>query len=283
MNTTKRLAVIVSGWHFPLHFFKAIAEQKIPEGWSVDLFCVAHRDPHHSAIEKKEYLAGLEWSYPEVLDRILYEKIATIEEIEALGWNYKLYPNTVGDFGNTNQWLEEHDYTQYDMLFISHDDNLILNDRFYLDHLTDKEDWMILTNSTGSALNWREFIKVRILGRAMNIRGSFEFLKPELFTLLGGKFDLSGVSLDRTGEVHADTSMKTLNNWNMVTEPFRRFLDEHKLAKKIKTLSNTYRVSDYCIEGERGFVSSIQKEDWSLVVRGLRRIQHVYAKKSKKR
>ncbi len=276
----KKLAVIVSGWHYPLHFYKAIAAQKIPDGWEVDLFCVSHRDPHYAAEEKQELLGKLGWSYAETLDRILYEKIATIEELRQLGWDYKLYPNTIGDFGNTNQWLEEHDYKQYDMLFISHDDNLILNDRFYIEQLTTDLDWMILTNSTGSALNWREFIKVKVLGRAMTVRGSFEFIKPKLFEMMGGKFDLTGTTLTREGEFHADTSMKTLNNWNMVTVPLRRFLDAHGLAKKIKTLSDTYRVSDYCIEGERGFISSIQPADRRLVLRGLRKLAKLHGNQS---
>src|SRR3989344_25516 len=141
-----KIAVVVSGWHFPLHFFKAIAEQQIPTGWSVDLFCVSHRDPKYSVEEKKNFFSTLGWSYAEVFDRILYDKIATVEDIEQLGWNYKLYPNTMGDFGNTNQWLEEHDYKKYDFLLASHDDNLILNDQLYVDLLSNEEDWLILSN-----------------------------------------------------------------------------------------------------------------------------------------
>lgn len=272
----KRLAVIISGWHFPYHFYKAMAEQKVPDGWTVDLFCVSHRDPKYSAQEKQEPLSRLAWGYTNTLDKILYEKIATVHDIESLGWNYELYPNTVGDFGNTNQWLEKHDYKQYDMLLISHDDNLILNDRLYTDVLADTEGWVIVTNSTGSALDLREFIKIKILGRAMTVRGSFEFIKPELFEMMGGSFDLSGVTLSREGEFFSPKSFKSINNWNMVTEPFRRFLDKHKLAKKIKTLSDTYRVSEYCIEGERGFISSIQEPDRALVERGLARIEKQY-------
>lgn len=272
----KKLAVIVSGWHFPLHFFKAIAGQKIPEGWTVDLFCVSHRDPQYAVVEKKEYLANLGWSYPEALDRVLYEKMATVEEMKALGWNYELFPNTIGDFGNTNQWLEKYDLKKYDMLLISHDDNLILNDRLYTDLLAGDLNWMILTNSTGSALDLREFVKVRILGRAMCVRGSFEFIKPELFEMMGGKFDISNVTLEREGEFFSPKSFKSINNWNMVTVHFRRFLDKHGLASKIKPLSDTYRVSEYCIEGERGFISSIQPADKRGFERGLKRIEKLY-------
>lgn len=272
----KRLAVIASGWHFPLHFFKAIAEQQIPAGWEVDLFCISHRDPRYSAEEKKEYLANLGWSYPETLDKVLYEKMATVQDIVALGWTYLLCPNTVGDFGNTNQWLEKYDYKQYDMMLISHDDNLILNDRLYVDMLTGHLDWMILTNSTGSALDLREFIKVKILGRAMCVRGSFEFIKTELFEMMGGKFDLTGVTLSREGKFFSPETFKTINNWNMVVVPMRKFLDQNNLARRIYTLSSHYRVSEYCIEGERGFVSSVQPSDKKSVERGLTHIQKIY-------
>jgi hypothetical protein len=274
----KKLAVLVSGWHFPLHFYKAIAEQQIPPGWSVDLFCISHRDPHYSLEEKKESVANLGSSYAESLDKVLYEKIATVEEIEALSWNYKLYPNTVGDFGNTNQWLEEHDYKQYDVLLASHDDNFILNDRLYVDLLAKDPSWLILTNSKGSLglSNWKEFVKVNILKRPINVRGSFEFFKKEIFDMLGGKFDLTGVTLSREGNFLSPKNFKSINNWNMVVAPLRKFLEEHHLASRVVPISNTYRVSDYCIEGERGFISSIRPEDKVEVLRGLRRIEKKY-------
>ncbi len=271
----KKLAVLVSGWHYPLHFYKAIAEQQIPAGWSVDLFCISHRDPRYSAEEKKEEIANLGSSFPEKLDNILYEKIATIEEMEVLGWNYKLYPNTVGDFGNVNQWLEEHNYKEYDVILASHDDNFILNDRLY-DLLVPDSEWLILTNAIGSLTSWREWVRYRILRRVINVRGSFEFYKKELFDMLGGKFDLTGVTLSREGNFFSPKKFKAINNWNMVVIPLRNFLDKHGLARRVVPLSQTYRVSDYCIEGERGFVSSIQPEDRKIVECGLRRIEKIY-------
>ena len=41
----KKLAVVASGWHFPLHFYKKIAEQEIPAGWEVDFFCISVINP----------------------------------------------------------------------------------------------------------------------------------------------------------------------------------------------------------------------------------------------
>ncbi len=275
-SQTKRLAVVASGWHFPLHFYETMSRQKLPDGWQVDLFCISHRDPKYSAEEKREYLGKLGWSYPETLDRILYERMATEEAITALGWTYDLAPNTVGDYGNVNQWLERYDYKEYDVLLMTHDDNLLLTDTIFTDLLQGELPWAILTNTDGSAENWREFVKVRILGRAINIRGSFEFIKTEIIGMLGGKFDMSGVTLSREGEFFSPKNFKSINNWNMTVVPFRRFLDKNGLARKITPLSRTYRVSDYCVEGERGFVSSIQPADRPIVMRGLARIGKLY-------
>jgi hypothetical protein len=274
-----KIAVVASAWHFPLHFFEMMAAQQLPKGWTVDLFCVSHRDPEHSAKEKEEYLATLGWDYKEVLDKILYREIATVADIERLGWKYMLRPNLIGDFGNTNQWLEEYDYKEYDFVLATHDDNLILSDQIYMDLLVPKSDWIILTNSTGSAENFREFLKVRILKRALNVRGSFEFMKTELIDMIGGKFDMSGVTLTREGETTSSRSLKLLNNWNMTTVPFRKFLDKNGLAPRIKALSKNYRVSDYCIEGERGMISSVQHVDKRSYYRGLAYIQKRYEKK----
>ena len=51
----KKFAVIVSGWHFPISFYKQINKQKIPDGWEVDYFCVSQRDPSIAKEEKQEH------------------------------------------------------------------------------------------------------------------------------------------------------------------------------------------------------------------------------------
>lgn len=269
-----KIAVVVSGWHFPLHFFKAVASQKLPVGWSADLFCISHRDPKYSQEEKKEYLARLGNGYRDQLDKILYKEFASVADIEALGWTYLLCPNTIGDMGNTNQWLEKYDYKKYDVLLISHDDNFILNDRLYTDLLTKKNDWLILTNSTGSPQGLRAWL--RFWDRPLNIRGSFEFFKTEVFTLIGGKFDMSDVTLNREGEVYADSSTETLKNWNNTVEPLQKFFKEKKLDARVHALSRTYRVSDYCIEGERGFISYTQAANTRNEDRGLAHVRSMY-------
>ncbi len=234
----KRLAIVVSGWWYPLHFYETISKQAIPEGWTVDMYCISHRDPKHSKPEVKEYLSKLGEGVREDLDRKLYAKVASKSEIKALGWKYVEEPNTVGDWGNTNQWLEKNDYTKYDAFLFSHDDNYVINPTFIYSVLA-SEDWDIVTNSTGMPPG--------------SIRGSMEFFKKSVLDLLGGKFDLSEVKLTREGETKTPKGREALYDWNSTVYPLTKTIIKHNL--KVQSLSPCYRVSMFCIEGERGFIS----------------------------
>lgn len=236
----KKIAIVVSGWHFPELFYKALATQQIPKGWIVELFVVAHRDPKNAKMPKfdKKTRRGR-------LDSLLYSKIITKKEIEALGWNYKEYPNTIGDWGNTNQWLEDNDYKKYDLFLFTHDDNLILRDDLLV-KMADmySQKWLIMTNSVGAPPG--------------SIRGSFEFFKKEMLTKLKGKFDMSGVTLNRTGKTDNPKDWKDLYDWNNTVTPLTDFLTKKKLWSQVIIMSPQYRVSVYCIEGERGLISKTQ-------------------------
>lgn len=237
----KKLAVVISGWHFPHGFYDSMAEQRIPKGWTVDFFVVAHRDP---SFAKMPVLGeGLRAD----LDRKLYPKIISKEEIIELGYDYKEYPNTIGDWGNSNQWLAEHDYKEYDMFLFTHDDNLLL--RYDLFETVCgkmyKDDWLILTNSVGVPHG--------------SIRGSFEFFKREMLDKLGGKFDLSQTTLDRTGKNDNPDNWGELFDWNTTVYPLTDFMIENNLESKVIVFSSQYRVSIFCIEGERGLISNFQE------------------------
>jgi len=232
---TKKIAIIASGWHYPLHFYKSMTEQALPEGWEAEMFCVAHRDPRHS--KAKDYIKTLGEGLREDLDRKLYDKIATKKDIKELGWNYKLYPNTIGDWGNANQWLEENNYKDYDVLFITHDDNFIINNTFIYSVLESK-DWDIITNSTGMPPGY--------------LRGSCEFFKKEVIEKIGGKFDLSEVKLTREGKTD-NPNREGLLDWNNTVFPLMKQIQKYDF--KVSALSPCYRVSMFCIEGERGFIS----------------------------
>lgn len=212
----------------------------MPDGWTMDLFCVSHRDPVYAKVEKKgkRFPKNLRGK----LDKILYKEIASKFLIETIGWNYKEYPNTIGDWGNSNQWLEENNYKDYDLLLFTHDDNLIIHDRLFADIIEDEAypDWDILANSVGRPDGY--------------IRGSFEFFKPRALDMLGGKFDLSEVTLDRTGAHFATEDPGELFQWNAGGNPTNRKIVE--LGMKVGFLSPSYRVSAYCIEGQRGYISN---------------------------
>lgn len=272
----KKLAVVAGGWHFPLHFFEKIATQKIPEGWGVDLFVVSHRDPSHAMEEKQEILANLGYDRRSLYDRIFYRKIATMPEIESLGWNYILEPNTIGDWGNSNQWLEKNDYKKYDKFLFTHDDNFILTDTMFAEILP-QNDWLILTNSTGnSQRRLRQWLH---LPKPLNLRGSFEFFTREMLDIMGGKFDLSETTLNREGKVNTEGVFSELSDWNTTVFPLTHLLKEKGLLNKVKALSQYYRMSIYCLEGERGY---IHKTEWSNTKeeeKGLDAVEAHYARK----
>lgn len=274
----KKLAVVASGWHFPITFYEQIAKQKVPPGWEVDLFVVSHRDPSYSEKEKAEPLSRLGFTRRELYDRIMYRKIATVPEIEALGWHYMLEPNTIGDLGCTNQWLERYDYRKYDTFLFTHDDNFILTDELYLDILP-QDDWLILTNSTGHAQRrLRQWLR---LPKELALRGSFEFYTREMLDYLGGKFDLSETKLTREGETSSYGVLGELSEWNSVMWPLQRLIDEKKLQPRIKAMSVYYRMSKYCLEGERGFISKTEWSNTTEEERGLDAVEKYYARHTK--
>lgn len=270
----KRLAVVASGWHFPLAFYEQIAAQKIPENWEVDLFVISHRDPSYSEQEKKEPLSRLGYTRRELYDRILYRRIATVPEMESLGWQYSLEPNTIGDLGCANQWLEKHEYTKYDKILLTHDDNFILTDELYLDTLP-QDDWLILTNSTGHAQRrLRQWLR---LPKELALRGSFEFYTREMLEYMGGAFDLSETKMTRVGEVMSYGALGDLSEWNTVMHPLNRLIEDKGLWPRVKALSEYYRMSRYCLEGERGFISKTEWSNTKEEERGLDEVEKFYA------
>lgn len=234
-----KLAVVASGWHYPGQFYEEAVKQKKAEGWDYEFYCVSHRDPIHALKEKE----GREFTGDRAdLDRKLYTRIVTKEDIEGLGWQYKEYPNTMGDWGNSNQWLSEHNCKDYDLLLFTHDDNLILNRTWFRDIIEDDsfKEWEILANSAGMPPGY--------------IRGSCEFFKPSFIEKIGGAFDLSEATLTREGVTTASENIEELYDWNAIGNPLMRFVEEN--GTKVGYLSPSYRVSGYVIEGERGYIGN---------------------------
>lgn len=265
-----KIAVVVSGWHFPLHFYKKMRKQKVPKGWQIDFFVVSHRDPSHAVPEVEAYLKTL--SHPkdirERIDRQLYKKVATREEIEKLGWTYIEKPNSIGDWGNLNQWLDDYDYKEYEVILSCHDDNYLFSDEVFTRIWADRcfPNWYVVSNS-------RTVSPDMYSSRPMPyVRGSFDFFKTELLTLLGGRFDLSEVKLTREGKTDSPETTEGLFDWNLTVAPLARFIEENGLRDTLYFLSPFYRVSPICIEGERGFISKSHGNNKNLEDAGIRAI-----------
>ena len=286
----KKLAVVVSGWHFPINFYQQINQQVIPTDWEVDYFCVSHRDPSIAREEKKNILTKLGDGTLERLDKILYEDVPSVEWLESTGWDYSLEPNNCGDWAVTNQWLEKYNYKDYEMLLLTHDDNFLLNNQLFVNTLDNSfkklfrndyslndlpefkdatkndysevqpDDWLILSNAI---VNWTG-----------KVRGSFDFFKTELIDKMGGGFDMARVELDRTGLTdnmdmgyYGDSTPQgglSMKDWEKPIENFHGFMFNNNLLDRIRYLAPTYRVSPYCLEGERGLLSNTSTPQGSI-------------------
>ncbi len=274
----KKLAVIASGWHYSSHFYEKISQQNPVENWDIDLFIISHRHPEDkNTIKEKEKVRnykGEELFF--YLDKVMYESPITKKELEDLGWKYIKKPNTIGDMEVFNQWSEDYDYKKYDLFLITHDDNLILSDNLFKDilesniklykpisqsryglskHQFNTEvvdnslDWLFLDNG------YSEYIP-----KAFTPRGSFSFYKKELIDLLPeNKFNMyenGGYGIvNRKGKTDS-VGYDGIKAWNTHAGTFRDSLYDLNLIEYTRWLSDTKRVSKYCIEGERGFINN---------------------------
>lgn len=242
-----KFAVVAGGWHWPAHFYERMAAQI----GGADLFVVAHRSPELPIVreEKREILESAKGELAD-LDRELYWAFPSVSYLRALGWQYQEAPNTVGDWGFFNQWLETHDYRDYDVILNCHDDTYIRT-LDLLAHARVPGDWLILANG--------------FYPQAPDayVRGSFEFWKREMLDLLGGRIDMGNVELTREGKTDTPTGMEALAAWNHTAVPLRNLMASKGLSNRIAYLSPHYRISRWAIEGERGFLHYSNGAPWS--------------------
>jgi hypothetical protein len=239
---------VAGGWHWPHHFFREIAAQAA----GVDLFVVSHRHPELPIVrkEKEEDLRSAPGRLGE-LDRLMYSETTTLEKLRALGWDYIEAPNICGDQCFLNQWLEGHDFRDYDAILNCHDDSYVR--RRDLFERASKGDWLILANGCNSVEPEAYF------------RGSFEFWHRDMLETLGGRIDLGRLQLRREGMIDTPRNREVLQAWNDTGVPVRKLLMEKGLSGRVGRLSRFYRVSPWVIEGERGFLHrQAWAREWSL-------------------
>ena len=186
------------------------------------------------------------------LDRVLYEWVASVGMLKELGWDFRLCDNTQGDWGYVNQWLGLLDYTLFDAILFLHDDTFLRRGDLFR-HVR------VCCEGEPNTLLWTNGRYPEApLGYA---RGSFEIFRPELIQMLGGKIPLAETGLDRTGKTDTPEGMDALSPWNALGEPLRQFMNARGL--KVGYLSEYYRVSEWAIEGERGFLHRMGGAPWS--------------------
>jgi hypothetical protein len=270
-----KILVVATGWHFSSHFYETMVKQIAPEGWEVDYYCVAHRTPEdeNTISEKESIRNSTAEDFLTQLDQLMYEYPITTKQIEDFGWKFELEENTVGDMECFNQWSEHHDYKDYDFILVTHDDNLILSDQLFVDIIGGVEVYKPIEESRYGAHQFNvESVKLdndwmfldngytQSLPKAFTPRGSFSFYKKELVDMLpDNKFNMyenGGYGIVyRQGET-ASVGYDGIKAWNTHAGTFRDFLYEGNLVDNTRWLSNMKRVSRYCIEGERGFISN---------------------------
>ena len=266
----KKLAVVLGGWHYPYLYYKQLKDQKIPEGWEIDFYVVSHRDPELPVVfeEKQKLLKDRSDGLLQNMDKSLYSRIITKQELSDLGFIYNEETGAIGDLYQLNQWVHRHYKSQYDKVLFTHDDNYLLTDELFVDILEHKAQIFLneeqnKIEEVPSSFNWKH-LSSGILENTTVPRTSFTFLDKEMLDKL--KFDLEeistkGVDLDRTGETNTlydvddkQISTKSLNSWNAPSRNFTNWIIDNGYADKSVRLSPVYRVTKYFIEGERGFM-----------------------------
>ncbi len=267
-----KIAIVIGGWHYPYHFYKKVSELKIPKDWEVDRFVIGHRDPDLDIVseEKKKILNSFnqnEKNILQYLDEILYTRTIRKEEFEHLGFDFSIEPNKIGDFYFFNQWSEKNDWSKYDLFLFMHDDTFMMGDSmivdvvnkecdlyFFQDKVENNKDWLFLT-ACGDQM--------------LTPRASFAFFNKKLIEELDGQFPMDNVQLNREGLIDTPgTDLGGTADWNRVSYNFTDFMKEKGWKEKMLRMSPYYRISKYCLEGERGF-SHIVKVAMDSFVRGL--------------
>ena len=226
------------------------------------------------------------------IDEKMYERTANRDDFNELGFKFSLEENKIGDFYYFNQWAEKNNWEDFDLFFFMHDDTFLLGDSVIVDVIekkcdlwwkhpdigsvtpTDKNtDWLFLTG-TGDHM--------------LCPRGSFAFFDKKLIKHIKGQFPMDDINYTRSGmtdspgypskafegveteissdvnnieqtnDLHSAINLVTrdgrggLGEWNQVAYNFIFMMQKNNWVDKMTRFSPYFRVSQYCVEGERG-------------------------------
>lgn len=253
-----KIGLIVGGWYYPAHLFRTITEATVPQGFEIDYYVASHRDPSTVDISREMLSRVKEGPYSKY-DRELFSEIATYDYLKDLGYVVDEFPNVIGDYYFFNQWTEKYDYSSYDYIIFIHDDNYLLPEfKNIFTDIFEKGIQGYIHNGKGwvvGDINNFSYIANSAVGNRKTARGSFSIWTKEFIDAIGGSFPMEGVTLKREGKVVSPTGHHDLADWNKVGTNLQKFVQRGGFMSSTYRLSDTYRVSKYMIEGERGLIS----------------------------
>jgi len=271
----KNLAVVISGWHYPYQFYQRMKEQHVPKDWNIDMFVVSHRDPDNEIVsnEKKLLFNRGGENILQNCDKDLYQRYITKEEINNLGYIYNEESNDIGDLFLLNQWVNRHWKGQYDIVMYIHDDTYLLSDSLFVDILEHKAE-LIFNYERGhvkivdNEFEWDHLASGTHHGTTCP-RTSFTVvtkkllneLVPNLHEICTTTTEGASMSFTRTDQNDTPYVLKgnridtdAIDEWNAPGKNFWKWCEAKGYHTKSVRLSDTYRVTPYFIEGERGFM-----------------------------
>jgi hypothetical protein len=249
------IAVIIGGWYFPKHLYENVINLTAPNNSNLDFFVVSHRNPtQYNISEEMLSRTGSRNKF----DQQLYSQIISYDELHQLGYKTFECENQIGDYYFFNQWTEQHDYLKYDYVIFMHDDNYLLPTfkNILIDIFEKRINLYKFDNSWQSTMIYDNFdyIANSPVGNRKTARGSFSIWSKRLLQSMNGQFPMHNVKLNRTGMIDTPDGHDKLADWNMVGRNFQDHVEQNGFMESTYRLSNTYRISDYMIEAERGLI-----------------------------
>lgn len=250
-----KIAVIVGGWYYPFHLYENVIKLIAPTNCNLEFFVMSHRNPIDSDISN-EMLSRNESK--NIFDEKLYSKIISYDELTSLGYHVHECENAIGDYYFFNQWTELYNYLDYDYVLFMHDDNFILPEfkNLLLDIFENRinlfkfnKRWEV----SESHLNF-DYIANSPVAQRKTARGSFSIWSKKLLQSMNGKFPMKNVELNRSGKQDTPYGHEKLSDWNMVGRNFQDHVEQNGYMESTYRLSDTYRISRYMIEAERGLI-----------------------------
>jgi len=250
-----KIATIIGGWYFPKHLYENVIKLTAPIDSSIDFFVMSHRNPSTTDISA-EMLSRKESNNH--YDNILYSNIITYDELQKLGYTVHECENAIGDYYFFNQWAELYDYAEYDYIVFMHDDNFILPTfNKLLTDIFEKQVSLYKFNKSwvsDSSYQSFDYIANSPVGNRKTARGSFSIWSKRLLQSMNGKFSMNNINLTRTGKNDTPYGHDDLAEWNHMGRNFQDHIEANRFMNTTYRLSNTYRISNYMIEAERGLI-----------------------------